>query len=54
MKGNDTSQQQCVTLQNKSEAKAIPEKTGEQIAWFIYELMLRYSIFGIALNDQAV
>ena len=36
------------------EAKAIPEKTGEQIAWFIYELMSRYGIFGIALTDQGV
>ena len=27
------------------EAKAIPEKTGVEIAWFIYELMLRYGIF---------
>ena len=36
------------------EAKAIPEKIGEQIAWFIYELMFRYSIFGITLTDQGV
>ena len=36
------------------EAKAIPEKTEEQIAWFIYELMARYGIFRIALSDQGV
>ena len=36
------------------EAKAIPEKTGEEIAWFIYEIMSRYSIFGIVLTDHGV
>ena len=36
------------------EAKAIPEKTGEQVAWFIYELISRYGCFEIALSDQSV
>ena len=34
------------------EAKPIPDKTGEQVALFIYELMFWYGIFKTALNDQ--
>ena len=34
------------------EAKLIPDKTGEQVALFIYELMSRYGIFETALSDQ--
>ena len=34
------------------EAKLIPDKTGKQVALFIYELMPRYGVFETALSDQ--
>ena len=36
------------------EAKAIPDKNGVEIAWFIYELMLRYGVFSVAISDQGL
>ena len=36
------------------EAKLIPDKTGEQVALFIYELMSRYGVFETAISDQGV
>ena len=36
------------------EAKAIPDKTGVEIAWFIYELMSRYGVFSVAISDQGL
>ena len=36
------------------EAKAIPDKTGLEIAWFIYDLMMRYGVFSVAISDQGL
>ena len=34
------------------EAKALPNKTGQQIAGHIYDPLLRYGVFQVSLNDQ--
>ena len=34
------------------EAKPIPDKTGEQVACSMYDLMSRYGVFKTALSDQ--
>ena len=36
------------------EAKPIPEKTGVQVAGFIYDLLCQYGCFQIAISDQGV
>ena len=36
------------------EAKPIPEKTGHEVASFIYDLLCQYGYFQIAISDQGV